>query len=131
MSHNYAFYNYYYLLFIAIWGHPYSTTVSLNEEAVFYCNGYGDYLNWFIDGVDISNITDEELEARGIKNYTHYYYYYYWYCYNEVYSSLSVAGNCFNNKTEVYCVAWFDSYYTSSTAELTVKGMVIVLLYYY
>ena len=128
MSHKYAFYIIIYF-FIAIWIHPYSTTVSLNEEAVFDCDGYGDYFNWFIDGVDISNITDEELEARGIKNYT-YYYYDYWRCYNEVFSLLLVSGNCLNNKTEVYCVIWFDSYYklTSSTANLTIKGMVIILL---
>lgn len=77
----------------------------------------------------VSNVTDEELEARGIKNYTYYYYYDYQHCHKIVYSILLVAGNCLNNKTEVYCsVAWFDSYNTSSTANLTIKGMVIVLL---
>ena len=128
VSHKYTFYIIIYF-FIAIWFYPYFTTVSLNEETFFDCGGYGDYLNWFIDGVDISNITDEELEARGIKNYT-YYYYDYRRCYNEVFSVLLVAGNCLNNKTEVYCVIWFDSYYklTSSTANLTTKGMVIILL---
>ena len=76
----------------------------------------------------VSNVTDEELEARGIKNYTYYYYYDYQRCHNIVYSILLVAGNCLNNKTEVYCVIWFDSYNTSSTANLIIKGMVIVLL---
>ena len=101
-----------------IWNSPYSTNVSLNERATFYCEGYGDSLHWFIDGVDISNITDEELEARGIDNYTNNN----WWC-NYKYSYLSVAGNCLNNNTGVYCLIWGDIYYErSSTAELIVKG---------
>ena len=117
--------NYYQLVcfcyypFTDIWSYPYSTTVSLNKEATFRCSGHGNSLHWFIDGVNISNITDAELEARGISYYTSYEY---WQCYDK-YSYLSVAGNCLNNNTGVYCLIWGDIYYTrSSTAELIVKG---------
>ena len=103
-----------------IWSHPYSTNVSLNERATFYCAGDGNSLHWFIDGVDISNITNEEFEARGISYYTLYYYRY---C-DSKYSYLSLAGNCLNNKTDVYCVIWGNEYNsTSPVAELTVQGM--------
>ena len=109
-----------YYSFTDIWRHPFSTTVSLNEKATFYCDGHGNSLHWFIDGVDISNITDEELEARGISYHTSYEY---WWCFDK-YSYLSLAGNCLNNKTDVYCVIWGNEYNsTSPVAELTVQGM--------
>lgn len=103
-----------------IWNPPYSTNVSLNERATFYCEGDGNSLQWFINGVDVSTITHEEFEARGISYYTLNNYRY---C-DYKYSYLSLAGNCLNNKTDVYCVIWGNEYNsTSPVAELTVQGM--------
>ena len=47
-----------------MWSYSYSTTVSLSQQATFYCYGDGSYLYWFIDGVNSENMTNEELYTR-------------------------------------------------------------------
>ena len=91
----------------------------MNENANFLCDGDGNYLYWFIDGVNIDDITSEDLTERGISYYTHF---------NDLHcfpkhSLLSIAGNCLNNNTAVYCVIVGDYYNdTSSVANLTLQG---------
>uniref|UniRef100_A0A1X7UFX3 Fibronectin type-III domain-containing protein n=1 Tax=Amphimedon queenslandica TaxID=400682 RepID=A0A1X7UFX3_AMPQE len=103
---------------------PSSTTVSLNDNAIFRCDGDGDYLYWFIDGVNADDITSEDLTKRGISYYTDFNF---WHCFPK-YSFLSIAGNCLNNNTEVYCVIVGDFYNdTSSVANLTVQGEPVIV----
>ena len=93
-------------LFVSdIFDYPYSTTVSLGQQATFYCFGHGSYLYWFIDGVSSENMTTEELETRGISfsRCSNHFPPYYSGC-DILHSELHIASNCLNNNTEVYCV---------------------------
>lgn len=111
-------YNLYGLL-LDLYTSPLSTTVSLNDNANFQCHGDGNRLYWFIDDVNVDDITSEDLTKRGISYYTDFNF---WYCFLK-YSILSIAGNCLNNNTEVYCVIAGDYYNdTSLVANLTVQG---------
>ena len=71
-------------------------------------------------------MTAEEIENRGMR-FSGYYNYipqYYYDCVSQT-SYLTIAGNCHNNNSEIYCVIHGDSNYgtrTSSFAYLTVKG---------
>ena len=58
--------NYIFSFVSDIWDYPYSTTVSLGEQATLFCYSDGSYFYWFIDGVNSENMTTEELETRGI-----------------------------------------------------------------
>ena len=108
--------------------YPYSTTVSLGQQATFRCYARGSYLYWFIDGDNSDNMTTEELEILEI-SFSGYYNHYPPYdgCFYQN-SYLHIAGNCLNNNTEVYCVILGHSpppsggNTTSSTALLTVQG---------
>ena len=70
-------------------------------------------------------MTFEEIE-RGIRfsGYYNYYPQYYYKCISQN-SYFTIAGNCHNSNSEIYCVIQGDSYYgtwSSSVAYLTVKG---------
>ena len=112
-----------------MWNYPYSTTVSLGQQAYFYCFGDGIYLYWFIDGVNSENMTSKELETRGISFSGYYNHFPPYYSRCDIQDSeLHIVSNCFNNNTEVYCVILGDTAppyggnTTSSTALLTVQG---------
>ena len=71
-------------------------------------------------------MTSAEIGKRGM-NFSGYYNYnppYYSFC-NAQYSYMTVAGNCLNNNSEIYCVilgAYPLQNVTSRIANLTVKG---------
>ena len=119
----------YCLSHIGIRDDPYSESVTVGEDATFYCHGRGSYLYWFINGVNTENMTTEEMTERGIQfsgDYNN----------NPPYvdgcdiqrSYLTMAGNCINNNTEIYCVILGrepppdGGNTTSNTATLTVTG---------
>ena len=127
--------NYIFLFVLDIWHYPSSTTVSLGQQATFYCDGHGSYLYWFINGVNSEDMTTEELETRGI-SLSGYYNYFPPYIFCDIlYSLLYMAGNCLNNNTDVYCVILGHSpppsggNATSPTALLTVQGYVLYVLF--
>ena len=83
-------------------------------------------------------MTTEEMTERGIQFSGYYNYYppYVYGCYHQ-HSYLTMAGNCINNNTEIYCVI-LGSYpppdggnTTSDTATLTVTGEYECNKYYY
>ena len=74
-------------------------------------------------------MTVEEIEERGL-SFSGYYNYYppYYYGWDIQYSYMTVAGNCLNNNSEIYCVI-LGSYpppsggnATSPVANLTLNG---------
>ena len=80
-------------------------------------------------------MTSAEIEKRGM-NFSGYYNYnppYYSFC-NAQYSYMTIAGNCLNNNSEIYCVilgAYPLQNVTSRIANLTVKGKAIIIVYTY
>ena len=100
------------------------------SDATFYCNGCGSYLYWFINDVNTENMTSEEIEKRGM-NFSGYYNNYppYYYGCDTQYSYMTIAGNCLNNNSGIYCVIVgrepppYGGNRTSNTANLTVHGM--------
>ena len=78
-------------------------------------------------------MTFKEIEERGLKfsgYYNHYPAYYYvdvnYYDCDTQYSYMTIAGNCLNNNSEIYCVILGQAperNQTSTTAKLTVIGM--------
>ena len=118
----------YCLYHIDLWDDLYSESVTVGEDATFSCYGYGTYLYWFINGVNTENMTTEEMTERGIQ-FSGYYNHYPPYANCDFqYSYLTMAGNCINNNTEIYCVI-LGRYpppdggnTTSNTATLTVTG---------
>ena len=72
-------------------------------------------------------MTSEEIAKRGM-NFSGYYNYnppYYYGC-DTQYSYMTIAGNCLNNNSEIYCVIVGrepGGNRTSNTANLTVHGM--------
>ncbi len=108
---------------LGIWSDPYSQSVNAGENATFTCYGDGTHLYWFINGVNTENMTTEERTERGIQ-FSGYYNYYppYIYCdYQDSY--LTMAGNCINNNSIIYCVVLgYEGNTTSYTATLTVTG---------
>ena len=85
--------------------YPYSTTVSLGQQATFHCYGHGSYLYWFIDGVNSENMTTEELEIRGLifNGYYNHYSPYYDGC-DIQHLHLYMTGNCLNNNTHTHII---------------------------
>ena len=118
------------LVSIAIWINPSSQSVVVGEnDATFLCYGDGSYLYWFVDGVNTENMTSGEIAERGI-SFGGFYNYYpqdFYYCYLQ-HSYLTMAGNCLNNNTQIYCVILGTEpppdggNTTSNTATLTVEG---------
>ena len=102
----------------------YSTSVSVGESAQFSCIGDGSYLYWYIDGINTEDMSSEEIVDRGIS----FSGYYNKYLCDLQYSYLTMAGNCLNNNSQIYCVVL--GYYpppnggnsTSNTATLIVEG---------
>ena len=114
------------LYFVApdIWSFYGSSTISLGAVGSYYCEGYGLYLYWFIDGVNFENISSEELATRGI-SFSGYYNHYPPYQFCDIqYSLLYIAGNCLNNNTEIQCMILGYAYNgTRPAGTLTVQGM--------
>ena len=119
----------YCLSHIDLWDDLYSESVTVGEDATFYCSGRGSYLYWFINGVNTENMTTEEMTERGIQfsgDYNNFHPYFF-FCHIQD-SYLTMAGNCINNNTEIYCVILGSEpppdggNATSDTATLTVTG---------
>ena len=105
-----------------------STTVDLGEKASFYCIGYGSYLYWFIDNVNLESISSTELENRGISTSGYFNHYPPYFSYCDIHdSTLYITGNCQNNKTEIQCmILGYEPPYndTRPSSTLTVHGIV-------
>ena len=117
------------ILLADMWAGPNSQTVDIGENTDFLCHGGGSYIYWFIDGVNTENMTSEEIAERGINfsgNYNNYPPHEYK-CVSQK-SYLTMAGNCLNNNSNIYCVILGDTpppnggITTSNVATLTVQG---------
>ena len=109
---------------VDIWIYPQSTNISLGDQDTLYCFGHGSYLYWYIDGVNTENMTNETLQDRGIE-FGGYYNHHppsYFDC-DIQHSYMTIAGNCLNNNTEIYCVILgFISNATSPSVDITTLG---------
>ena len=116
-----------YCIILDIWDNSSTFTVNLGEEITFTCFALGTDLNWFVDGVNVDNITTEELEKREIslgaidEQYNSY---------NDscdtLNSTLCAVGNCLNNNTKMHCmVVGAEPNSSSSIVKLTVKGIIM------
>ena len=84
---------------------PYSINARFAQQVTLFHYGHGSYLYWFIDWINSENMTNEELQTRGISFNR---------CYNHdppyydgcdiQHSHLYMTGNYLNNNTKVYCV---------------------------
>ena len=105
-----------------------SVTVDVGSDATFSCYGDGSYLYWFINGINTENMTAEEIEEMGLSFSGYYNNYPPYYGCDIQYSHMTIAGNCLNNNSEIYCVILgdepppFGRNATSSVANLTVNG---------
>ncbi len=114
---------------LVIWSYFDSQSVNAGEDATFTCDGLGSHLYWFINGVNTENMTTEEITERGIQISGYYNSNppYSGFC-DSQHSVLTMAGNCINNNSVIYCVI-LGSYpppdggnTTSNTVTLTVTG---------
>lgn len=121
------------IMYVAIDISPSPLSVSLGERVWFNCDGYGSYLYWFIDGVNVENMTNEELTTRGIHlngSFNEYPNDFQHGC-EPHYSTLSMVGSCLNNNSEVHCVMLgrvpppLGGRTTSSPAILTIQGSIM------
>ena len=113
-----------------------SQNVRLGENATFLCEGHGSYINWFIDGKNIKNMTMQEKTDRGLieEPVTDHDFYCNLQPYQDtsacsnvfINSKIGLAGNCLNNNRNVscliFCCATKCVYSHGSIATLTVKG---------
>lgn len=76
--------------------------------AEFHCAGVGSQLFWFVDGLDVLNMTAEELGQYGFNysdpgNCPQC-------CDNVMTTTLMITANCFNNKSRIQCLIYGDEY---------------------
>lgn len=81
-----------------------SATVTYGEAGVFHCEGYGGSINWTIDDTNVTSMSQEMIELRGI-NITAIIHSDYGSFYG-ILSTLSISGNCFNNYSTVQCTLY-------------------------
>ena len=87
---------------------PRSVTSFIGEMAEFRCSGVGSQLFWFVDGMNVSNMTTGELNQYGFSysdpgNCPHC-------CGKAISTTLRITANCFNNKTRVQCLVYGNEY---------------------
>ena len=124
---------YYYNIIIDsvdLYDSPDSVTLDagVDDDASFSCHGAGSYTYWFINDVNTEDMSLEEITRRRIHIDYLFYSQPYSGCHPQ-YSYLTLAGNCLNNNTQIYCVILGDmppplgGNTTSATANLTVIGI--------
>lgn len=108
---------------------PESATIAYGSYATFRCHGRGSYLYWFINGINTKDMSTDELNNRGI-SFSGYYNY------GSIYSgecttqnsNLTMASNCMNDNSEIYCVVFghreppFGGMTKTESVKLIVEG---------
>ena len=109
---------------------PQSVIATFGETVTFHCSGRGNNIIWLIDGTNVTLMSPEMINLRGIevatiKNYYSYYSSNVHYTYQ---SSINMTANCINNYTTVQCSVSTCWYQVTSGGSLQVEGTVIILL---